>query len=147
MSSTPAKGLFNQAISESAPWNPFFTREVSIQGVYPAILEATGCNTTDDTAQQVSCIRNVDASVFLANETSDLVSERTAAAQRNYSQAPTLIAAVEPWLPTIGTGIIDNLFSRLVQNGNLPSAGIPLMIGNMQDEGVSIVNRWLSLRA
>ena len=137
MSSTPAKGLFSQAISESAPWNPFFTRQVSIDGVYPAILAATGCNTTTDSAQQVSCIRSVEASVFLANQTSSLVSAGTAGAQQNYSQAPLLIAAVEPWLPTIGTGIIDDLPNRLISNGQLPSAGIPFMIGNMQDEGVS----------
>lgn len=137
LSSTSAKGLFSKAISESAPWNPFFNRQVSVSGIYPAILAATGCNNTNDSAQQLSCIRAVDASVFLANETQDLVSAGSAQAQRNYSQAPLLIAAVEPWLPTVGTGVIDGLFNRLVQSGSLPSAGISLMIGNMQDEGVS----------
>lgn len=136
LSSSSAKGLFSQAISESAPWNPFFDRQVSINGTYPAILAATGCNTTNDSSQQLSCIRSVDASVFLSNQTGDLVSAGSAAAQKAYSQAPLLISAVEPWLPTFGTGVIDGVFNQLLSNGNLPSAGIPLMIGNMQNEGV-----------
>lgn len=36
-------------------------------------------------------------------------------------------------------GVIDGQFLDLVRNGNLPSAGIPVMMGNMEDEAVSVL--------
>ena len=137
MSSTPAKGLFSQAISQSGRWNPFLDRNVSIQGVYPAILEATGCNTTQDEDQQLSCLRSVEAANFATDETVAQVTAQAAPALRAYSQAPTFVASLGPWYPTAGTGIIDGLATSLIAEGSLPSAGIPFMIGTVQDEGVS----------
>lgn len=44
---------------------------------------------------------------------------------------------MEAVLPVVGTGIVDGLWNELLSAGTLPSAGIDLMIGNMEDEGVS----------
>jgi acetylcholinesterase len=137
MSSTPASGLFARAISQSAPWNPFFNREVYTNGIYPALLNATSCAGNADDASQLACLRALPAETFISNSTQDAVNAGSAAAQRAYSQAPLLIATVEPYLPVVGTGVVDGIPNNLIREGRLPAAGIPFMVGNVKNEGVS----------
>lgn len=63
----------------------------------------------------------------------------SAAALALYTNATAVTAAVEPILPMVdaASGVIDGQFVDLIQNGNLPVSGIPIMMGNVQDESVS----------
>ena len=138
MSSSSAKGLFSAAISESAPWTPLPDLAVYSQAIYPGLLDATGCaNGTNETAH-LSCLRSAPASTF---SSTNLSAALTGAAAREFSQYAMLglgTSAMEPLLPVIGTGVIDGFAPDLIQAGSLPSAGIPLMIGNLRDEGVDL---------
>lgn len=136
MSSTSAKGLFAAAISQSTPWLPFPTREVYSSSIYPAVLNGTGCSSAANETAQLACLRQADASSFISNTTTNLALAAAVAGYRQYAQLPITTSAVEPFLPVIGTGVVDGLFVDLIRDGNLPSAGKPLLIGNVQDEGV-----------
>jgi carboxylesterase type B len=52
-----------------------------------------------------------------------------------FDNATALTSQIEPFLPTEGTGVVDGQFDRLLKQGSLPNAGIPLMIGNVENEG------------
>ena len=139
LSSSPAKGLFSAAVSESAPWLPFFNRETFVNYQYPALLNTTNC-TSGDAAAQLACLRSADAQSFVSNSTVDAITTAATAGWTSYADAGPLASAVEPLLPVIGTGIVDGLPNRLIANGTLPSAGIPLMIGDVRNEGVGFVD-------
>lgn len=139
LSSSPAKGLFNAAVSESAPWLPFFNRETFVNYQYPALLNTTNC-TSGDAAAQLACLRSADAQSFVSNSTVEAVTAAASAGWASYANAGPLASAVEPLLPVIGTGIVDGLPNRLIANGTLPSANIPLMIGDVRNEGVGFVD-------
>lgn len=136
MSSSSATDLFAQAVAQSAPWNPFFRREIFTQAIYPALLNATNCTDSGEEAQ-LSCLRGLDASVFLNGTAFDAMVGASVVAQAQYSQAGQLVSAVEPFLPVVGTGIVDDLTDVLIKNGQLPSRNKPFLVGNMRDEGVS----------
>lgn len=137
LSSTPAKGLFAAAIGESAPWSPpFVNREVYTGAIYPALLNSTNCTTSSDSASQLSCLRNLPASTFYLANVNAAVTAASEVAQLNYSMAGPLDSAVEPLLPVVGTGVVDALFIDQIRDGSLPSAGLPIMLGNMANEGI-----------
>lgn len=136
MSSSSATDLFSQAIAQSAPWNPFFSRQIYSQAIYPALLNATNCTTSGE-EQQLSCLQALDAGVFLNGTAFQAMSGASVVAQKAFSQAGQLVSAVEPFLPVVGTGLIDGFTDQLIKNGQLPSRNKPFLVGNMRDEGVS----------
>lgn len=136
MSSSQATDLFSQAVSQSAPWNPFFPREIYSEGIYPALLNATNCTNGAD-AEQLSCIQGIDPQLFVNGTLYSAMTTASIAVQTAYAQTGVLVSAVEPFLPVIGTGVVDGLTNVLIRNGQLPSAGKPFLIGNMRDEAVS----------
>lgn len=151
MSSSSATDLFAQAISQSAPWGPFFRREIYTQAIYPALLNATNCTSSSsssnsssssssgsDDEAQLACLRGLDAGVFLNGTAFQAMVGASVVAQTQYSQAGQLVSTVEPFLPVVGTGVVDDLTDVLFKNGELPSRGKPFLIGNVRDEGVSI---------
>lgn len=150
MSSSSATDYFSRAIAESAPWNPFFEREVFSQAIYPALLNATNCTSSSGSSNssssssdgssedaQLECLQALDAGVFLNGTAFEAMSGASVVAQVQYSQAGQLVSAVEPFLPVVGTGIVDGLTDRLIKSGQLPSRNKPFLVGNMRDEGVS----------
>lgn len=130
MSSTPAKGLFHAAISQSAPWAPFPNLDVYTKSLYPALLGSTSCSNPD-------CLRSLPAETFISESVNNAITGAAVVAMDAYAQLKQLTSATEPVLPVIGTGVVDGLFVKLIQEGKLPSAGIPLMMGNTRDEAVS----------
>jgi hypothetical protein len=139
MSSSSATDLYSQAISQSAPWNPFFPRAIYSEAIYPALLNATNCTTSSGSGEdaQLSCLQALDASVFLNGTAFDSMVGASVVAQVAFSQAGALVSQVEPFLPVVGTGVVDGLTDQLIKNGRLPGAGKPFLVGNMRDEGVS----------
>lgn len=136
MSSSSATDLFAQAIAQSAPWGPFFRKEIFTEAIYPALLNSTNCTSSGEEAQ-LSCLRALDAGVFLNGTAFQAMVAASVVAQVIYSQAGQLVSTVEPFLPVVGTGIVDDLTDVLFKNGQLPSKNKPFLIGNMRDEGVS----------
>ena len=136
LSSSQAAPYFAAAITQSALQLPFVTRDTYINGIYPTLLNVTNC-ITSDAAAQLACLRAAPAEVFRDPLTlSALTNASTIAYKRYASIGPALVQA-EPFLPTIGTGIIDGTLSALIENGTLPGAGKALMIGTTRDEAVS----------
>ncbi|EJT98148.1 alpha/beta-hydrolase [Dacryopinax primogenitus] len=121
LGSPPAIGLFNGAILQSdpvgsgmsAPWTyyPIITQEYN--STTQGILALTGCNGTDNVAQQLSCLKAYDPL--------QLVNISVVA------NAPvvdgTYVTTTE--LPLTGTG---------------PLARVNVMIGNMRDDGAAIIS-------
>lgn len=114
MSSTQAKGLFQKAISQSAPWNPFLNRNVYTSGIYPALLNATNC-ASGDAAAQLACLQAVPASAFIS---SNITSKTTAAsnvAQKAYSGVGLLSST--------GTSFCRGQMAELADNIWMPRSG------------------------
>ena len=133
MSSTPAKGLFQGAIAQSAPIAlPWIDRTVGSQ-ILTASASAVGCNNTSE-ADLINCLRQLSTDVFIGGAYLNATYAATAQYEKVYDNATSLTSAVEPFIPTVGTGVIDGQFKPLLESGKLPSAGIPLMIGNCRDE-------------
>ncbi|KAK9899041.1 alpha/beta-hydrolase [Cystobasidium minutum MCA 4210] len=139
MSASSASELFSQAIAQSAPWNPFFSRQVYSQAIYPALLNATNCTTSGE-EQQLSCLQALDAGIFLNGTAFQSMVGASVVAQEQFSQAGQLVSAVEPFLPVVGTGLIDGYTDQLIKNGQLPARNKPFLVGNMRDEGVLFVD-------
>lgn len=123
--------------------------------MYNALLNATNC-LGGDASTQLTCLQSRNASTFISANVTTPVAAASAVQQAAYAQVQLLTSAgmhrlyglsnllmritVEPYLPVVGTGVVDGLFVNLVRNGTLPSRGIPLMIGNTQNEGVLFVD-------
>lgn len=81
----------------------------------------------------------VDATSFASDNVTQAITASAAEALRLYSNATAVTSAVEPIAPMVDAeaGVINGQFLDLLQNGNLPNAGIPVMMGNTHDEAVS----------
>ncbi|KAL5114038.1 hypothetical protein ACEQ8H_008094 [Pleosporales sp. CAS-2024a] len=120
LQSPPAAGLFTAAIMESDPkpstYTHYLTRdeEVALQTI--PILTLSGCATGDVDAE-IACLRKYDAASFF-----------------NLSTIPASNPVVDghyilaPGISFNGTGHINK---------------VPLLMGNMRDEGASDLSKWL----
>ena len=141
LQSPAANGLYSAAISQSAPISPFFNRNYYVNGIMPALANATNCTTSSESAL-VSCLRSVDAQAFISTDVEGAVTEASVSAGMAFDGATLATTAVEPILPIVNgpSGVLTNQIAYQVGNGTLPGAGVPLMIGNMRDEAVLFVD-------
>ncbi|KZO97262.1 cholinesterase [Calocera viscosa TUFC12733] len=120
LGSPPAIGLFAGAILQSdpvgsgssAPLTYYNTVEQEFNTTTQGILELTGCNSTSDVAQQLSCLKTYDPLklVGLATVANSPVIDGTYVTTTD--------------LPLTGTG---------------PLARVNVMIGNMRDDGAALI--------
>ncbi len=136
LSSSRAAPYFAAAITESSLWLPLVTRDVYTNGIYPTLLNVTNC-TTSDPAAQLACLRAAPAEVYRDPLAISILTNAAILAYGQYATIGPFLVEAEPFLPVIGTGIIDGNPSTLIENGTLPSAGKPLMIGTNRNEAVS----------
>lgn len=110
-----AAGLFQRAISMSAPASLSLPTLSKVEPKRAAFLKAVGCI---DPARQPACLRHVDAQKLLdaAHESWNLIADGGLA-----------------WTPTVDGAVLPDQWLKLFQSGRFNH--VPLMLGHTRDEG------------
>lgn len=120
LQSPPAAGLFSAAIMESDPkpsvYTRYLTRDQEVAAQTMPILTLSGCSSGDVDAE-VTCLRNYDAGSFFSLAT---IPANNPVVDGHYVLSPSI--------PFNGTGHVNK---------------VPLLIGNMRDEGASDLAQFL----